>query len=80
LDVFVERAKSLDINIEFTNEAINKIAKIGYDQVYGARPLRRAITSNIEDLLSQKILNGSIPKNSNVILNVSENEFVFNVK
>lgn len=79
LDIFVKRAKSLELNVKFTSDVTQKIAKIGYDPIYGARPLRRAITTNIEDLLSQKVLNGTITKNSNVLLCVIDNEFNFSI-
>lgn len=45
-----------DIEVSFTQAAIAEIAELGYDSTYGARPLRRAIQSNIEDLIADKIL------------------------
>jgi len=48
------------ITAEFTDDAITEIAKEGFDPVYGARPLRRAIQSKIEDMLSEKIIGGEI--------------------
>ena len=53
-----ERLAALDIDITFTDEAVAAIAKAGFDPVYGARPLRRAIQSKIEDELSELMLEG----------------------
>ena len=50
------------ITAEFTDNAVTEIAKEGFDPIYGARPLRRAIQSKIEDMLSEKIIDGSVGK------------------
>ncbi|MCL2014099.1 MAG: ATP-dependent Clp protease ATP-binding subunit [Oscillospiraceae bacterium] len=55
---FAERASKLGITIVCDESAVREIAKIGFDPVYGARPLRRAITSRVEDLFSEMILAG----------------------
>ncbi len=53
-----ERLKEKNINLKFTEAVINKISEKGFDNIYGARPLRRLITSEIEDMLSEKYLSG----------------------
>lgn len=55
-----KRTASLDIQVEFTDEAVDKIADAGFDEVYGARPLKRAIQSKIEDALSEAMLKGEV--------------------
>lgn len=55
-----KRTASLDIQVEFTEEAVDKIADAGFDEVYGARPLKRAIQSKIEDALSESMLKGEV--------------------
>ncbi len=55
-----ERLLANEISAEFTEDAIREIAKAGFDPVYGARPLRRAIQSKIEDMLSEKIIAGEL--------------------
>ncbi|MFZ2539904.1 MAG: ATP-dependent Clp protease ATP-binding subunit [Oscillospiraceae bacterium] len=77
LTIFKNRVKNLDIDIDFTDNAVSKIAEVGYDPVYGARPLRRAITSHIEDKLSQKLLDGNIKKTDKVVIDVVGAEFLF---
>ncbi len=60
-----DRLCDLNIKAEFTESAVKAITKEGYDPVYGARPLRRAIQSKIEDKLSERILEGDLdPKKS----------------
>ncbi|WP_040157554.1 ATP-dependent Clp protease ATP-binding subunit [Mobilicoccus massiliensis] len=55
-----ERLKDKDMGVELTPAAKKLLAKRGYDPVLGARPLRRAIQRDIEDMLSEKILYGEI--------------------
>ena len=55
-----KRLKDKDMGIELTIEAKNVLAKKGYDPVLGARPLRRTIQREIEDVLSEKILYGEL--------------------
>lgn len=78
LSNLAERIKALDIELSFTDEAVSAIADAGFDENYGARPLRRAVTSRIEDELSERILDGTVKKGSKVKCDFVENEFVFN--
>ena len=55
-----KRLKEKNIEIEFTDNVITKLSEKGFDKVYGARPLRRVITSEIEDMLSEKYLMGEL--------------------
>jgi ATP-dependent Clp protease ATP-binding subunit ClpC len=61
-----DRLLSNGITAEFTDKAVSEIAKEGFDAVYGARPLRRAIQNKIEDMLSEKIIDGSVGKSITV--------------
>lgn len=72
-----ERLKPMNIEIEFTDNALTEIANVGFDDTYGARPLRRAITSKIEDALSEKILDGSVSKDSKITCDYKDNSFTF---
>jgi ATP-dependent Clp protease ATP-binding subunit ClpC len=58
--------KNIAVELIMTDEAIEFLAKKGYDQVYGARPLRRAIQTHIEDQLSDKLLEEEI-KNGDIL-------------
>ncbi len=77
LDTLKNRLANMNISISFTDEAITKIADEGFDDSYGARPLRRAIQSKIEDTLSEKMLEGTIRENSTVVCDYKDNQFVF---
>jgi ATP-dependent Clp protease ATP-binding subunit ClpB len=69
-----------DIHLEATDAAKEHIAKLGYDPVYGARPLRRAIQKYVETPLSEKILSGEIKPGDIVVLDVENGELVFKKK
>ena len=71
------RLSELSISVDFEKSAVEAIADAGFDPVYGARPLRRAIQSKIEDVLSEKILDGSIKNGDKVICEFNDNEFEF---
>ena len=80
LSTLAERLKKLNIEITFTDGAVSAIADKGFDESYGARPLRRAIQSEIEDALSEKMLEGSIKENSSVVCDYSDGKFTFTEK
>ena len=61
-----KRIKETGIEIEFSDEVAEMLAKEGFDEVYGARPLRRAIQRKIEDTLSVEMLEGNIKENDKV--------------
>ena len=61
-----ERIKNLGVNLTFSEEVVEHLAKAGFDPVYGARPLRRAMQRQIEDSLSLELLEGNIAKGDNV--------------
>ncbi len=60
LEALGGRLRELGVEIRFTASAVDAIAEQGFDPVYGARPLRRAIQSRIEDALAEKLLNGTV--------------------
>ncbi len=80
LKTLTKRLESIEISAEFTENAISAIADAGFDKVYGARPLRRAIQNNIEDRMSELILENKIAKGEKCIVDYdNENKkFTFN--
>ena len=60
------RIEAMDIRITFTDEVVAHLAKVGFDPVYGARPLRRAMQRSIEDGLATEMLSGKISAGSAV--------------
>ncbi len=75
-----DRTKAIGIEISFDNSVKSALAEIGFDAVYGARPLRREIQNKIEDALSERILDGSIKTGDCVLCSHTNNEFNFSVK
>jgi len=75
-----KRLEDLNITIEFTKEVKEFVAKKGFDDIYGARPLRREIQSSIEDALSEKILDKTIGNGDTVLCNVLDGKIVFENK
>ena len=70
------RMETQEMNFTITDGAIEKIAEEGFDPEYGARPLRRSIQTNIEDLLSEELLKGTIEKGEKVRIGLnSKGEF-----
>ena len=59
-----KRLEANGINASFDDSAVRLLAKEGFDPVYGARPLRRAIQSKVEDLIAEKMLDGEINQGS----------------
>jgi len=71
----------LQMTIEVTDAAKDLLAKEGYDRIYGARPLRRVITSRIEDQLSEELLRGRISHGDLVVVDVSPGDvFTFHAE
>ena len=77
LAVLQKRVEDMGIEVTFSDEAVSKIADAGFDDVYGARPLKRAIQSKIEDALSEEMLKGNVKKGGKYICNVKDDKFVF---
>ena len=73
-----KRTQDLGIELDFTDAAITELAKEGFDKTYGARPLRRAIQSKIEDKLSELILDKTIGEGSKCTVDFADGEFQFN--
>jgi ATP-dependent Clp protease ATP-binding subunit ClpB len=72
------RLTERELKLELTPEALDKLIAVGYDPVYGARPLKRAIQRWIENPLAQLILSGSFLPGSSVTGTVVNDEIVFN--
>ena len=70
-----KQMKELGTDLDFTQAAVCAIADAGFDKVYGARPLRRAIQTQIEDKLSELILENKLGEKCTV--DYADREFVF---
>ena len=74
------RLKDLDINLEMEQDAIDLIAKDGIDLEYGARPLKRSIQNNLENELSELILQQVIKAGDDVVADVKDDKMIFTVQ
>ena len=79
LSNLAQRLENMNITVTFDESVTGQLAEIGFDENYGARPLRREIQNKIEDALSEKILEGNIKPNDNVTCKFDGKEFIFNV-
>ena len=77
LDQTKARLASMEITMDFSQSVIDMVADEGFDPVYGARPLRRAIQTKIEDPLSEQILEGSVTANHNYVCELENGGVVF---
>nr|WP_302656901.1 ATP-dependent Clp protease ATP-binding subunit [uncultured Agathobaculum sp.] len=75
-----ERMKDMEITMTWTDAAKKHLAQAGFDPVYGARPLRRAVTNEVEDLVAEESLEGKIAKGSEVVLDAENDKLVLNTK
>ncbi|HNT30053.1 MAG TPA: hypothetical protein PKL83_03825, partial [bacterium] len=62
------KLRAQDIQMKITREAVEKLSKLGFDSVYGARPLRRIISEKVENPIAGKILRAEINKGDTVII------------
>ena len=72
-----KRVADLDMTLSVTQAAVKELARAGFDPVYGARPLRRAIQSKIEDALAEKLLDGQFAAGDTLTVDFVDGEFVF---
>ena len=78
LEGLIQKLANIDIQATFTDKAIAEIAKAGFDPIYGARPLKRAIQNEIENPLSKEILGGKLVKQQ-LKIDFEKNKFTFTV-
>lgn len=77
LKTLENRLDKMNIKISFTDNAVSEIADKGFDENYGARPLRRAIQNEIEDPLSEQMLEGKVKDGAVVTCDFADGQFTF---
>ena len=80
LKEFAKRVKAQDIDVSFTDELVKHISKVGFDDVYGARPLRRAIQREIEDKFAEEMLDGKVKPSTSVKVDYKENKVCIEIE
>jgi ATP-dependent Clp protease ATP-binding subunit ClpB len=78
VDYLRKRLADRDIGFRITDAALDYLAEAGFDPVYGARPLKRAIQHSIENPLAQEILSGKFAPGETIVVDRSGNDIVFN--
>lgn len=77
LDGVVRMIQKNGVRLEFTDEAINWIAQMGFDPEFGARPVKRAIQRLVLDTLSKKLLAGNVDRSNPIIVDMKDGELDF---
>jgi ATP-dependent Clp protease ATP-binding subunit ClpB len=73
----VKQAEKAGITLECTEAALDEIARLGYDPVYGARPLKRVIQQQLQNELARELLSGRFPEGSTVRIDFVQDGFTF---
>ena len=76
IDRLLKRVKEKKYNFTYDQDLIDYISKVGFDETFGARPIKRAIQDKIEDLISEKILMMEIEEHKEYVLKVENDEVV----
>jgi ATP-dependent Clp protease ATP-binding subunit ClpC len=71
------RLEERDLTLEVTTKAKERLMEIGYEPALGARPLRRAVQREIEDRISEQILQGELKNSSHIVVDFANGEFTF---
>ena len=80
LEETAERLNRLGISLSVSNCAVETLATVGFDPMYGARPLRRAIRARVEDRLAELLLDGSLKKGDTALVNCTDQVITVSVK
>ena len=77
LETVGERTKSLDVTLSFDDSVVEAVAKAGFDPIYGARPIRRAVQSMVEDAVSEALLANEVEKGKSYTLLLNDGKRSF---
>jgi ATP-dependent Clp protease ATP-binding subunit ClpB len=80
IDALAERLTEQELNLTISEEALSLISAAGFDPIFGARPLKRAIQQGVENPLAQKILGNEFTKSSTIRVEVVEGKLTFSAK
>jgi len=80
IDKLLKRVQDKKYIFTYEQDLIDYISKVGFDEIFGARPIKRAIQDKIEDLISEKILMMEIEENKNYVLKIENDEVIVSNK
>lgn len=72
-----ERLKARRLGLKVSDKAKDFLADIGYDPMFGARPLKRAIQAELENKLAREVLEGKFPEGSTILVDKGEDSLIF---
>ena len=80
MDLLLERLrgrlKDKQLSLRLTDAAFDKLMDLGYDPIYGARPMKRVLQSRIETLVARKLIAGDILPGQTILIDVSGDDFI----
>jgi ATP-dependent Clp protease ATP-binding subunit ClpC len=76
LNKLMKRLGDLKLNFSFDDKLVEHISKVGFDEVYGARPIKRAIQDEVEDLVSESVLSDIVKEGGTYTLSVEDEKVV----
>ncbi|RRG18564.1 ATP-dependent Clp protease ATP-binding subunit [Weissella viridescens] len=79
-DELLDRVKEQGVDAKMTPAAIDVVAEAGYDEEYGARPIRRALQTQVEDKLSEELLSGKVTTDDQVVIGAKQGAITITVK
>jgi ATP-dependent Clp protease ATP-binding subunit ClpB len=77
LDRLVGQAAKAGIDLEYCESVVDEIARLGYDPIYGARPLKRVIQQQLQNALARELLGGEFVEGDRVAIGFAQDEFTF---
>ena len=80
LNNLTQRLQESDMTLEVTKKVRDQLAKDGFSEMYGARPLRRLIEEKIENAISMRIINGEFKHGDTIHVDFKKGDYVFTVK
>jgi ATP-dependent Clp protease ATP-binding subunit ClpC len=78
LNKLIKRLREANYDFTYDDKIIDLIRKVGFDETYGARPIKRAIQDKIEDLISDEVLNNTVKENTKYNLTVEDENVIIN--
>ena len=79
MDKLSDRLTNLKYKISYDESVLDLISEVGFDETYGARPIKRAIQDKIEDFISEEVLKGNILEEVNYVMTVVDKEIKIDV-
>jgi len=77
VDIVTKRLAEKQIILNISDKALDLLGEAGFDPVYGARPLKRAIVQKLENPIAKEVLSGNITSGDSVLITAKDNEMIF---